>query len=391
MWWLIALPFIIIILLYGYEYIRQLITPKPAPSPPPTPPPETAPQTPPSQPPATQPPTQVQTPPPQEQTSQPDVKPQPQPSPPKLASLGLSVDKVCIEDYGEFNVYARAYDTSNNPLPDIVVVLYSGNNPIGQSKTDKDGIAQFKVPCNANNPYQTDLIAVNPDTNIKSNSVTIRCVKSPECSPPSPDKPIQPQPQPIPKRPCCYDSQCWGEYLGDEERDIDPNNQLDVNMLRSVGYSDVEIREIANEKLMKIRYAKCRDQYGNIIPDMIQLKEVKIFSFVKEVAGIVWLWIKTDLDCKNVECLAFWNDSYAYPLKYYADKDAYKYFVQYPAEKKLIGTKTDNQVVWTEEKVIDKPSRVCGRLRVQQQAPPYQGRVKDLCVDTSLTELTVEL
>ena len=367
MWWLIALPFLIIILIYGYEYIRQLITPKPPPTPPP--------------------PTQVEAPPPQEKTSQPDVKPQPQPSPPKLASLSLTVDKVCIEDSGEFNVNARAYDTSNNPISNIVVVLYSGNNPIGQSKTDKDGIAQFKVPCNANNPYQTDLIAVNPDTNIKSNSVTIRCVKSPECSPPSPDKTVQ---QVVKKRPCCYDSQCWGEYLGDEERDIDPNNQLDVQMLRNAGYSDIEIREIANEKLMKIRYAKCRDQYGNIIPDMIQLKEVKIFSFVK-VAGIVWLWIKTDLDCKNVECLAFWNDLYAYPLRYYADKDAYKYFVQYQVEKKLIGTKTDNQVVWTEEKVIDKPSRVCGQLKIVQQAPPYQMRVKNICVDTSLTELTVEL
>jgi hypothetical protein len=235
----------------------------------------------------------------------------------------------------------RAYGENYTPLSDIRVILYSDNTPIGESKTDEDGISKFIIPCDGSSPYETTIVAINPETNISSNDVKIRCVRSPNCSPPSPSQPID---TPIKKRPCCYDSDCWGSYVG--ERTYEPS----ATDLMKFGFDQIDAEEIAKEKLCIVKCAICSDPYGRLIEDLCSL-ECRPFSLVN-ASDIVWLWIKTDLDCKNVRCTAFFNDSYAYRLTYYPERDAYRYFIQYPVRKKIVYEIINNVAHVKEEKYI---------------------------------------
>jgi len=158
-------------------------------------------------------------------------------------------------------------------------------------------------------------------------------------------------------------------------------------LIRLLGFSSSEAEAVVKYDLCYVKYCTFSIDEQTYTTYYLVCRPYSIV----QMSDVVWLWIKTDLDCRNVQCIAFWNDTYAYPLQYDVERDAYRYFVQYQIIKLIIQEIKDTQAVSTEEVVLKKPSEVCGQLKIIQQSFPFQMRVKKICVDTSKREMTVEL
>jgi hypothetical protein len=147
-------------------------------------------------------------------------------------------------------------------------------------------------------------------------------------------------------------------------------------------YPRDEAEAIARYGLAKIRRVLCRDPYGNVIPGRLELVKAREYTLYPEIAKTTWLWIRTDLDCRSVQCLAFWNDAYAYPISYDPGRGRYRYFVQVSVKKLVFDS---NEVYLTEL------GTVCGYLKIVQQSYPFGVREKRICVDMRLDEVDVDL
>ena len=106
----------------------------------------------------------------------------------------------------------------------------------------------------------------------------------------------------------------------------------------------------------------------------------KPYSIV-DMSHNVWVWIHTDLDCRNVLCMAFLDDVYAYPLTYYPEKDAYRYFIQIPVKV----------LQYDSNEVIISGFERCGEVKIVQQEYPYQMRSKKVCVNVNQNEIDITL
>ena len=106
----------------------------------------------------------------------------------------------------------------------------------------------------------------------------------------------------------------------------------------------------------------------------------KPYSII-DMSHNVWLWIHTDLDCRNVPCMAFLDDAYAYPLTYYPDKDAYRYFIQIPVKV----------LQYNSNQVIISGFERCGEVKIVQQEYPFESRRKRVCVNVNQNEIDITL
>jgi hypothetical protein len=148
-------------------------------------------------------------------------------------------------------------------------------------------------------------------------------------------------------------------------------------LIRFLGFSSVEADVVVKYGLCYVKYCKFSTD-GQIYTKHYLV--CKPYSII-DMSHNVWLWIHTDLDCRNVLCMAFLDDAYAYPLTYYPDKDAYRYFIQIPIK---VLQYNSNQIT------ISGFER-CGEIKVTQQSYPYQTRSKRVCVNVNQNEIDITL
>jgi len=148
-------------------------------------------------------------------------------------------------------------------------------------------------------------------------------------------------------------------------------------LIRLLGFSGSEADAVVKYDLCYIKYCKYSTD-GQIYTKYYLV--CKPYSIV-DMSHNVWLWIHTDLDCRNVLCMAFLDDAYAYPLTYYSDKDAYRYFIQIPVKV----------LQYDSNQVIISGFERCGEVKIVQQGYPYQMRSKKVCVNVNQNEIDITL
>jgi hypothetical protein len=344
-----------------------------------------------------------------QRTQAPPTPPPPPPPPPekkeekkeiKVAKIELSVDSTCKEAVSSANNFVltvKALDDTGKGVANAKIqIIQEPNTLLAELTTNYEGIAKAEVTCDPRSPYKdVSLYAYNKEFDVKSNKVIITCCNQANCckqtTTPQPNPPTTEKPSPPPEStpPTTYDKDCNNMGIKVGESIVDANVQDLVNLF---GYKEDEAREIVDEKLAKLRVVECRDGLNRPFKT-IYLIETKPFAFVSEIAKVTWLWIKTDIDCRNVRCIAFWNDAYAYEISqaYDPSKDRYRYFVQTPTKKKIVYEIRDNQAIPVYEKILALPTQVCGIVKVVQQAYPYMMRQKQICFDPKQDEIFVDL
>jgi hypothetical protein len=143
--------------------------------------------------------------------------------------------------------------------------------------------------------------------------------------------------------------------------------------------SSSEAEAIEKYDLCYVKYCTFSFEYEGLTYSKLYLV-CKPYSII-DMSHNVWLWIHTDLDCRNVLCMAFLDDAYAYPLTYYPDKDAYRYFIQIPVKV----------LQYDSNQVIISGSERCGEVKIVQQGYPYQMRSKKVCVNVNQNEIDITL
>jgi len=143
--------------------------------------------------------------------------------------------------------------------------------------------------------------------------------------------------------------------------------------------SSYEAEAIEKYDLCYVKYCTFSFEYEGLTYSKLYLV-CKPYSII-DMSHNVWLWIHTDLDCRNVTCMAFLDDAYAYPLTYYPDKDAYRYFIQIPVKV----------LQYDSNQVIISGSERCGEVKIVQQSYPYEVRRKRVCVNVNQNEIDITL
>ena len=148
-------------------------------------------------------------------------------------------------------------------------------------------------------------------------------------------------------------------------------------LIRLLNIPDYEADAIVKYDLCYVKYCKFSTDGQTYTRNYLVCKPYSII----DMSHNVWLWIRTDLDCRNVPCMAFLDDAYAFPLSYYPEKDAYRYFIQIPIKV----------LQYDSNEIVISGFERCGEVKIVQQGYPYQMRVKRVCVNVNQNEIDITL
>jgi len=148
-------------------------------------------------------------------------------------------------------------------------------------------------------------------------------------------------------------------------------------LIRLLNIPDYEADAIVKYGLCYVKYCKFSTDGQTYTRNYLVCKPYSII----DMSHNVWLWIHTDLDCRNVPCMAFLDDAYAFPLSYYPERDAYRYFIQIPIKV----------LQYDSNEIVISGFERCGEVKIVQQGYPYQMRVKRVCVNVNQNEIDITL